>query len=158
MREKENAIETVCPFEDVFPTSILTIQFHLLVHLVYKVEIVGTVHARWIFFLERFMKNLKGFLRQRAQPKGSMAEGWLVQKSCFFVVDYLSRSQKNVSELWSTRDNDRLLSDVPPSNGVVKQLSKEIRTKVSNYCMMNNDVMQRWYEMYERTRQEQMHA
>ena len=66
MIAKENAIETVCLFEEVFPTSILTIQVHLLVHLVDEVEIAGIVHAQWMFFLERFMKNLKGFVRQRA--------------------------------------------------------------------------------------------
>ena len=60
------------------PTSILNIQVHLLVHLVDEVEIAGIVHARWMFFLERFMKTLKGFVRQGAQPEGSMAEGWMV--------------------------------------------------------------------------------
>ena len=113
MRVKENAIEIVCLFEDVFPTSILTIQVHLLVHLVDKVEITGIVHARWMFFLERFMKNLKVFVIQRAQPKGSMVEGWLVQELCVFVADYLSRSQKNDSKLWSTIDDDWLLGVVP---------------------------------------------
>ena len=104
------------------------------------------------------MKNLKGFVRQRAQTKGPMDEGWLVQESCVFVPDYLSCSQKNKSKLQSTRDNDWLLGDVPQGNGVVKQSSEEMQTKFNNYCMMNNDVMQRWYEMYERTRQEWMHA
>ena len=46
MRAKENVIEIVYLFEDVFPTSILTIQVHLLVYLVDEVEIAGTVHAR----------------------------------------------------------------------------------------------------------------
>ena len=87
-----------------------------------------------------------------------MVEGWLVQELCVFVADYLSHSQKNESELWSTRDNDRLLGDVPQGNGVVKKFSKGMRTKVSNYCMINNDVMQRWYDMYKRTRLEWMHA
>ena len=75
---KQNAIETVCLLEEHFPTSVLNIQVHLLVHLVEEVEIAGTVHSRWMFFLERFMKNLKGFVWQRAQLEGSMAEGWMV--------------------------------------------------------------------------------
>ena len=64
--------------EKHFPTSILTIQVHLLVHVVDEVEKAGVVHSRWMFFLERFMKTLKSFMRQQTQPKGSMAEGWLV--------------------------------------------------------------------------------
>lgn len=123
-----------------------------------EVEIAGTVHARWMFFLERFMKTLKGFVRQRARPEGSMAEGWLVQESCVFISEYLSRSQNNVLELWSTKDDDRLVGDVPQGNGVVQRFSEEVRTKVSNYCMMNTDGMQRWYELYEKARQEQIQA
>ncbi|MCO5580232.1 hypothetical protein L7F22_034098 [Adiantum nelumboides] len=158
VRARDNAIEIVCLLEEHFPTSILNIQVHLLVHLVDEVEITGTVHARWMFFLERFMKTLKGFVRQRAQLEGSMAEGWLVQESCVFVSEYLSRSQNNALELWSTKDDDRVVGDVPQGNGNVKRLSEEVRTKVSNYCMMNTDGMQRWYELYEKTRQEQIQA
>ena len=53
---KVNAIETVCMLEKFFPTSILTIQVHLLVHIVDEVAIAGVVHSRWMLFLERFMK------------------------------------------------------------------------------------------------------
>ena len=60
---------------------------HLLVHLVDKAKIAGNVHYQWMFFLERFMKTLKGFVRQRARPKGSMAEGWLVQESLVYIAD-----------------------------------------------------------------------
>lgn len=158
VRAKEDAIETVCLLEEHFPTSILNIQAHLLVHLVDEVEIAGTVHARWMFFLERFMKTLKGFVRQRARPEGSMAEGWLVQESCVFISEYLLRSSNNVVQLWNTKDDDRLLGEVPQGNGVVARFSEELRTKVSNYCMMNNEGMQKWYEIYEETRQAQIDA
>ena len=79
---REYSIQIVCLLEEHFSTSILNIQVHLLVHLVDEVQLAGTVHARWMFFLERFMKTLKGFVRQKAWPEGSMAEGWLVQESC----------------------------------------------------------------------------
>ncbi|MCO5604928.1 hypothetical protein L7F22_059103 [Adiantum nelumboides] len=130
VRARDNAIETVCLLEEHFPISILNIQVHLLVHLVDEVEIAGTVHARWMFFLERFMKTLKGFVRQRARHEGSMAEGWLVQESCVFVSEYLSRSQNNALELWSTKENDRVVGHVPQGNGVVKRFSEEVQTKI----------------------------
>ena len=77
----------------------------------------------------------------------------MVQESCVFVSKYLSCSQNNVLELWSTKDNDQVVGDVFQGNGVVKQFSEEVQTKVSNYCMMNSNTMQRWYEMFEKTRQ-----
>ena len=83
------AIKIVCMIENTFPTSILTIQFHLLVHLVDEVGVAGVANTRWMFYLECFMKILKGFVRQKARPEGSMAEGWLVQESCVWISEYL---------------------------------------------------------------------
>ena len=72
------AIEAVCLIEEAFPRSILTSQLHLVVHLIDEIAICGVVHSRWMFFIEYFLKTLKGFVRQRAHPEGCMAEGWIV--------------------------------------------------------------------------------
>ena len=68
-------VKAVCAIEDVFPCSILIGQVHLLIHVVEEISIYGVVHTRWMFFLERFMKTLKDFVRQWTQPEASMAEG-----------------------------------------------------------------------------------
>ena len=57
------SLEIVCSIKELFPTSILDIQVHLLIHLVDEVELADTVHTRWMFYLERFMKALKGYVR-----------------------------------------------------------------------------------------------
>ena len=49
-------------------TSFYDVQVHLLVHLVDEVKVAGVVFGRWMFFVERYMKTLKDFVRQRAQP------------------------------------------------------------------------------------------
>ena len=61
-----------------------------------------------MLFLERFMKIVKDFVRERAQHEGFMTEGWLVQESCIFISNYLSCSQNNVLELWIAKDDDIL--------------------------------------------------
>ena len=78
-----NSIEASCMVETFFPRSLLTIQMHLLVHVVDEVADAGNVHSMWVFFLEMIMKILKGFVHQRARPKGSMVASTRV--SC---VDY----------------------------------------------------------------------
>ena len=77
-----------------------------------------------------------------------MAEGWMVQEPCVFVSEYLSRSQNNVLDLWSTKDDDRVLGDVPQGNGIVKRFSEEVQNKVSNYFMMNSDSMQSFCNLH----------
>ena len=105
------AIKTVCMIERTFPTSILTIQIHVLVHLVDEVAMTRVVNTRWIFYLERFMKILKGFIRQKARPEGSMAKGWLVLEFCVWITEYLGRVDKAMPMLWSSKDDDRLVDE-----------------------------------------------
>jgi hypothetical protein len=60
------------------PTSFFDSQIHLISHLVEEVAIGGPVSYRWMFPIERYLKTLKGFVRQNSRPKGSMGEGYLV--------------------------------------------------------------------------------
>ena len=106
------AVETACLLEKYLPTSMLTIQTHLLVHIVDELQVVGPVHSRWMFFLERFMKTLKGFVRQRARPEGSMAEGWLVSEALVYISEWLSTVDRDKGLLWSLKEDDRLNGDV----------------------------------------------
>ena len=111
-----NAAEAVCMLEKHFPTSILRIQVHLLVHVVDEVAKAGVVHSRWMFFLERFMKTLKSFVRQRARPKGSMVEGWLVQESIVYISEFLGRRDIPMpsSVLWhDQKEDERMTSELP---------------------------------------------
>ena len=63
------AIEATCAIiEDAFPRSILVSQVHLFLHRE-EIAICGVVHSRWMFFLERFLKTLKDFVRLRSQPE-----------------------------------------------------------------------------------------
>lgn len=109
-------MEIVCLIEDLFPTSILDIQVHLLIHLVDEVALAGTVHTRWMFFLERFMKVLKGYVRQKARPEGSMAEGWLVQESSFYITEFLIQINPSLPRYYENED-DRIVGDMAQGSG-----------------------------------------
>ncbi len=60
------------------PTSFFDSQIHLISHLVEEVAIGGLVSYYWMFPIERYVKTLKGFVRQKSRPKGSMVEGYLM--------------------------------------------------------------------------------
>ena len=49
-RMRLEAIEKVCLIEKIFPTSIMTLHVHVLVHLVDEIALAGIVHTRWMFF------------------------------------------------------------------------------------------------------------
>ncbi len=54
-------VVTLCKLEKAFPPGFFVSQVHLLVHLVRQMAISGPVHTRWMYWLERYMKTLKGF-------------------------------------------------------------------------------------------------
>ena len=58
----QEIVEIVCMFEKELPMSFMYLQVHLLIHLVDEVELVGVFSCRWMFFLERYMKKVKGFI------------------------------------------------------------------------------------------------
>jgi hypothetical protein len=65
-------------FEKELTTSFMDLQVHILIHLPDEVELPRVLSCRWMFFLERSMKKLKGFVQQREKPEGFIAEGYIV--------------------------------------------------------------------------------
>ena len=78
-------------------TSFMDLKVHLPMHLVHEVELVGVVSCRWMFFLERYMKKLKGFVRQREKPEGSMVEGYISYESFYYASEYIKQTEKKTS-------------------------------------------------------------
>lgn len=143
-----NAIEAVTLLEKHLPTSVLTIQVHLLVHVVDEVAIAGVVHSRWMFFLERFMKTLKGFVRQRARPEGSMAMGWLVKESLVYITEFLTTTDPDMPKLWSQEEDERVTGVVPQGQGVQRVMDETLRQKINKFCILNSSAMEKWIERY----------
>ncbi|KAL6218703.1 hypothetical protein ACLB2K_011913 [Fragaria x ananassa] len=78
-------VDTVCLLEKFFPPSFFDIMIHLTVHLVREVEWCGPVFFRWMFPFERYMKVLKGYVKNRHFPEGCIAEKYIVEEA----VEYL---------------------------------------------------------------------
>jgi hypothetical protein len=68
--ERESAI-VLTLLEMHMPTSFFHSQVHLLIQLVQEVGFAGPLESRYLFFIERFLETLKGFVKQRAHPKGA---------------------------------------------------------------------------------------
>lgn len=95
MEENIGVAENLREIKMYLPLFILDIIFHNIIHLVEEVELHGLVSIRWMYFQQRFLKQLKDFVRQRSRPKGSIAEGYLCAKAMFYVNKYSLRLHKN---------------------------------------------------------------
>lgn len=145
-------MDAVCAIEEAFPRSILVSQVHLLLHLVDEVAICGVVHSRNMFFLERFLKTLKDFVRLRAQPEASMAEGWIVQEAFVYVSQYLFTLDPSLPRLWSEDEDPKKHSNVPSGKGALLVMNREFQAIVNNHFLINTPNMGKWVDMFQEAR------
>jgi hypothetical protein len=50
----------LCMMEQHMPPSLFDMQLHLVVHLPQEVWLYGPISRRWIYFIEHYMRALKG--------------------------------------------------------------------------------------------------
>ena len=93
-------------FEKGLSMSFMDLEVHLLLHLVDEVELVGVVSCRWMFFLWRYMKKLKGFVRQREKPEESMEEGYISHDFFYYASEYIKQINKTPDVVISDDERD----------------------------------------------------
>ncbi|XP_073126852.1 uncharacterized protein [Henckelia pumila] len=90
---EENIAETLCMLERFFPPAFFTISVHLTIHLAREARLCGPVQFRWMYPFERFMKMLKGYVKNRARLEGCIAECYLAEERMRFCSAYIKKKQ-----------------------------------------------------------------
>ena len=87
---QQEIVVILCLLEKYFPPSFFDIMIHLIVHLVREVRLCGPVYMRWMYPFERYMRVLKGYVRNRTRPEGCIAECYIAEEAVEFCSEYLS--------------------------------------------------------------------
>ncbi|XP_031127671.1 uncharacterized protein LOC116029770 [Ipomoea triloba] len=89
--ELENGITvTLCQLEMYFPPSFFDIMVHLVVHLVREIRQCDPAYLRLMCPFERYMKVLKGYVRNRYRPEASIVESYIAEEVTEFYTEYLA--------------------------------------------------------------------
>ncbi|XP_071688992.1 uncharacterized protein [Rutidosis leptorrhynchoides] len=86
---KVKLINILCSLEQIFPPSFFDIMIHLVMHLPEEAIQGGPVYIRWMYPFERYMKKLKNYVRNKARPEGSIAEGYVADEALTYASRYL---------------------------------------------------------------------
>ncbi|WVZ49340.1 hypothetical protein U9M48_000708 [Paspalum notatum var. saurae] len=81
--------ETLCRLEMVFPPAFFDIMMHLPVHLAEEAKLGGPVCYRWMYPVERYLRTLKGYVRNKSHAEGSIAEGYISEECMTFCSRFL---------------------------------------------------------------------
>ena len=62
----------------------------------------GPIPTRSMWMVERHLKFLEGLVQQRAHPKGSMVEGYMVYHTMVYTGEYLPKfaAKIHVDRIW----------------------------------------------------------
>ena len=94
----------VCLLEKLFPPTFMNIMSHLPIHLVEELFMCGLVHTHWMYPMERYMKNLKDYMRTYARLEASMAEGYAMSKTLGYCIEYKEWFQGMCRCVWDDKE------------------------------------------------------
>ncbi|GJX32663.1 putative reverse transcriptase domain, ribonuclease H-like domain, aspartic peptidase domain protein [Tanacetum coccineum] len=88
LKASVKVVEILCELERIYPPAFFDIMIHLPIHLALEALEGGPIHPRWMFPFERFIKKLKGYVRNKAKLEGSIAEGYVAEEALTFSSHY----------------------------------------------------------------------
>jgi hypothetical protein len=77
---------------------------HVLVHSAEETKIGGLVCYWWMYPIERYLRTLKRYVRNKAQPEGSIAEGYISEKCITFSSPFLEDVDTKLKSPSATRE------------------------------------------------------
>ncbi|GKE41815.1 hypothetical protein Tco_1469099, partial [Tanacetum coccineum] len=88
LKARSKVVDILCNLELIYTLGFFGIMIHLVIHLPLEALKGGPIHPRWMYLFERFMKKLKNYVRNKAKPEGSIAEGYVAEEALTFSSHY----------------------------------------------------------------------
>ncbi|KAK4384631.1 hypothetical protein Sango_3041700 [Sesamum angolense] len=153
----------MCNLEKVFPLAFFDSMEHLILHLPYEARVGGPVQYRWMYPFERFLRELKKKVKNKAHIEVSIVEAYIVEEIGWFTSHYFephvtckrSRPSRN-DDL--TREHERISHDIfnHPSrrSGSLKKryATGQERHMMETYVLCNSEVAAPYFEWVDPTR------
>ena len=122
--EEEVAI-AICSLERQFPLAFFDPMSHLPVHLVEELKLCGPVQNRWMYPLERYMKYMKTYVRNKARLEGCMATGTTMEVSLGLSTEYILECESTRRCVWDAEEESGENGEVTPSAYHYRNLTTE---------------------------------
>lgn len=134
---RTEAVLTLCLIEKEFPPSFFDVMTHLVVHLVDELYLCGPVASRWMYPMERAMKDMKGYVRNMARPEGSMAEGYQFEEALGFCTEYMAGFDGSVRRVWDADEAESVEREVVEGSSKARKLN-DLCDIVHEYIIQNH--------------------
>lgn len=133
---------TISMMEKVFPPSFFDVMLHLPIYLVQQLAICGPFHTCWMYPVERYLKTLKDYVRQRAQPEGLMPRGYVMEEALGFCTEYMHNCTFTTRRVCNEKDEPCMYDDVLQEKGRRRILSVELQEWIHEFAVNNAKILE----------------
>lgn len=133
----EEVALALCLIEREFPPSFFDPMTHLVVHLVEELYLCGPVHSRWMYPLERYMKYLKSYVRNKARPEGCIAMGNAMEVGLGLCTEYILECESTHQRVWDADEEPGESGELTCTSYKTKTFSLQERMWAHS-CVLNN--------------------
>ena len=142
---QEELCVTLCLLEKHFPPSFFDVMIHLTVHLTREVKLCGPIFFRWMYPFERYMKVIKGHVRNKNRPEGYIAEENVAEETIEFFSQFLKRMDNvgippdnhNNCGIHKGVDSSSITDGTPVSTAKSVEVSTELFSKAHFFVLQN---------------------
>jgi hypothetical protein len=85
---KKEILVLICKLENIFPRGWFNPMQHLLIHLPYEDKLGGPQQYRWMYHIERALKNLRAMVHNMSRVEGCIAEEFKLKEIAYFTSVY----------------------------------------------------------------------
>ncbi|GKD70940.1 hypothetical protein Tco_1325030 [Tanacetum coccineum] len=81
LKAQSKVVDILCNLELIYSPAFFDIMIHLVIHLPLEALEGWPIRPWWMFPFERFMKKLKGYVRNKAKSEGSITKGYVAEEA-----------------------------------------------------------------------------
>lgn len=138
--------ETLSMVEVWFPPSFFDIMTHLPIHLIEELAILGPVHSRWCYSVERYLGILTSYVRNTSKPEACMASGYAVDESLGFVTEYFALFPHTRRRVWDWEEEQRNEGEVLLGKASIQRLEDWEIEQIHDYVITHSVQTQELHE------------
>jgi len=97
---------------------------------------------RWMYPFEKYMKGLKGFVKNKAKPQGSMAYRYLREESIRFLNEYLLEYTPTTKRAWDDNEEATMYNEILEGTNHDHILTDEFQKLVHDFVLDNIEPME----------------
>jgi len=98
-----------------------------------------------MYLIEKYLKTLKGFMRNKARAEGNMAENYVLEKTLGFYTEYIQDVTATRRQVWDDKKKPHVNDKMLERNGWPQIMTADLRDMVHSFVLQNVKSISPWH-------------